>query len=271
MKLILFSGDHSRHLFVNKTMLEFFDEVFIVIMEREELLPEPPSDLCDHDKQLFKLHFENRHSVESSTFGNLNAREVFKDFNSIFIKPNELNSKFVADKVKEFNADFCFIFGVNLILDPVIDLLPKDKINLHLGLSPWYKGGATLFWPFYHLEPQFCGSTFHQISKQADAGEIIHQCVPELLSGDTIHDVGARCVVKARDDLKKVIMHWKSEQGFKGVVQKTSGRNWRGVDFHASQLRVIYDLYQDKIVDCFLSEALSSRKPNLISCIKQHD
>ena len=110
MKLILFSGDHSRHLFVNKTILEFFDEVFIVIMEREELLPEPPSDLCDHDKQLFKLHFENRHSVESSTFGNLNAREVFKDFNSIFIKPNELNSKFVADKVKEFNADFCFIF-----------------------------------------------------------------------------------------------------------------------------------------------------------------
>lgn len=67
--------------------------------------------------------------------------------------------------------------------------------------------------------------TIHQITKKADAGEIIHQCLPELLSGDNIHDVGARCVVKARDDLKKVLTHWKSERGFKGVLQKTSGRN----------------------------------------------
>ena len=66
-------------------------------------------------------------------------------------------------------------------------------------------------------------------------------------------------------------MHWKSEKGFKGVLQKTSGRNWRGVDFHASQLRVIYDLYQDKIVDSYLSGALSSRNPKLISCINQFD
>ena len=268
MKLILFSGDHPRHLFVNKKVLDFFDDIFVIVMQREELLPEPPSDLDYHDKELFQLHFENRHRVESSVYGDLYSRDVFKNFNSIFIKPNELNTELVADKVKKFNADFCFIFGVDLIFCPVINVLPKDKINLHLGLSPWYKGGATLFWPFYHLEPQFCGSTFHQITKQADAGEIIHQCVPELLPGDKIHDVAARCVVKAREDLSIIFDHWKSAQGFDGIVQKTSGRNWRGVDFHASQLRVIYDLYQDKIVDSYLSGALSNRKPTLISCIK---
>jgi hypothetical protein len=268
MKLILFSGDHPRHLFVNKKVLEFFDEIFVVIMQREELLPEPPSDLDNHDKKLFKLHFENRHRVETSFYGNLNTRDVFKNFNSIFIKPNELNTNLVADQVRKFNADFCFIFGVDLILDPVFDVLPKNKINLHLGLSPWYKGGATLFWPFYHLEPQFCGSTFHQITKKADAGEIIHQCVPELLLGDKIHDVGARCVVKARDELSKIFNYWKSEQGFEGIIQKTSGRNWREVDFHGSQLRVIYDLYQDKIVDSYLSGELSNRKPKIVSCIE---
>ena len=89
-------------------------------------------------------------------------------------------------EVKQFNADFCFIFGANLILDPVIENLPQNKINLHLGLSPWYKGAATLYWPFYNLKPQFCGVTFHQITKDADAGEIIHQCVPKLEYGDKI-------------------------------------------------------------------------------------
>jgi methionyl-tRNA formyltransferase len=269
MKLILFSGTHSRHLFVNKEVIKFFDEVFVVIMQREEVLPKPPSNLGDHDKKLFQMHFENRYRVESTIYGNLNALEVFKNCNSIFIKPNELNSEQIADKVKKFNADFCFIFGVGLILDPVIGELPANKINLHLGLSPWYKGGATLFWPFFHLEPQFCGATFHQITKQPDAGEIIHQCVPELFLGDTIHDVGARCVVKAKDELSKIFSFWKKSREFNGKSQKISGRNWRNEDFHASQLRIIYDLYQDKIVDNYLSGNLSNRRPKLFSCINE--
>jgi len=267
MKLILFSGDHLRHLFVNKEVLKFFDDILIVVMKREEMLPAPPSNLSQHDKKLFEMHFENRYQVESSVYGDLNAHEVFKNYNTIFINPDELNSERIVKKVKKFNADLCFIFGVNLILEPVIDELPADKINLHLGLSPWYKGGATLFWPFYHLEPQFCGSTFHQITKQADAGEIIHQCVPKLFLGDTIHDVGARSVVKAKDELSSIFSHWKKTRKFDGVLQKTSGRNWRGIDFHVSQLRVIYDLYNDKIVDSYLSGNLSNRKPKLISCI----
>ena len=267
MKLILFSGDHPRHLFVNKKVVEFFDDILVIVMQREELLPKPPIDIDNHEKELFNLHFKNRYRVESSVYGDLNASEVFKNFNSIFIQPNELNTEILANKIKKFDADFCFVFGVDLILDPVIDVLPVDKINLHLGLSPWYKGGATLFWPFYHLEPQFCGSTFHLITKQADAGEIIHQCVPELLSGDTIHDVGARCVVKAKDEISKLFDYWKRVRKFDSVFQKTSGRNWRKADFHASQLRVIYDLYQDKIVDSYLSGELSKRKPKLISCI----
>ena len=267
MKLILFSGDHPRHLFVTKEILKYFDDIFVVVMQREQLLPDLPGEINDHDKRLFQTHFENRYRVESTVYGDLNAREIFTNLNSIFIKPDALNSELVADKVKRFNADFCFIFGVDLILDPVFDLLPENKINLHLGLSPWYKGGATLFWPFYHLVPQFCGSTFHQITKQADAGEIIHQCVPELLSGDTIHDVGARCVVKARDEINSILSHWNKSGGFDGMSQTTSGRNWRAADFHPSQLRVIYDLYDDKIVDSYLSGALSNRKPTLISCI----
>ena len=52
MKLILFSGDHPRHLFVNKEVLKFFDEIFVVVMQREELLRVPPSELNDHDKKM---------------------------------------------------------------------------------------------------------------------------------------------------------------------------------------------------------------------------
>jgi len=268
MKLILFSGTHPRHLFVNKELLKHFDETLVVVMEREELLPEPPAILLSHDRDLFIKHFKNRNLVEVATYGNLRAEQVFPSCEVIYVKPDELNTDEMAKKINKFNPDFCFIFGVDLILDPVIDSLPKDKINLHLGLSPWYKGGKTLYWPFYHLQPQFCGVTFHQITRAADAGEIIHQCVPKLEYGDKIHDVGAKCVIKAVEDLDKLINYWKREQRFSGKVQSTSGRNWRGVDFHASQLRVIYDLYADNIVDSYLAGELEQRQPKLFSCIE---
>ena len=167
-----------------------------------------------------------------------------------------------------FDADFAFIFGVDLILDPVIHKLPSNKINLHLGLSPWFKGSATLFWPFYFLQPQFCGSTFHQITKTADAGEIIHQCIPKLEFGDKIHDVGAKCVEKAVQDIPTLMQHWLRDQSFEGRLQMTTGRNWRGVDFHASHLRVIYELFDDNIVDSYLRGELDQRLPILFSCLK---
>ena len=54
MKLLLFSGTHSRHLFVNREILKYFDEALIIVMERESVLPQTPNNLCTHDKNLFE-------------------------------------------------------------------------------------------------------------------------------------------------------------------------------------------------------------------------
>lgn len=267
MKLLLFSGTHSRHLFVNREILKYFDEALIIVMERESVLPQTPNNLCTHDKNLFEIHFKNRNLVELEKYGKLDPREIFYGKNAIYIKSNELNTKKIALEINNFQADFCFIFGVDIIKSPIIELLPENKINLHLGLSPWYKGGATLYWPFFHLEPQFCGATFHQINSNPDAGEIIHQCVPKLVKGDKIHEVGANCVLQAVDDIPRIINFWQINKKFNGKIQKTTGRNWRGIDFHASQLRVIYDLFDDKIVDYYLKGDLKQNVPNIFSCI----
>ncbi len=267
MKLLLFSGSHPRHLFVNQNTLKYFDDVLVVVMQREELIPEPPINIIDSDKKLFVKHFQNRNKVEREIYGDLKPENIYKKFKTIYITSNDLNTSKMAKEVEEFNADFSFIFGVNLILDPVISKLPKDKINLHLGLSPWYKGGATLYYPFYNLQPQFCGCTFHQITKKADAGEIIHQCVPKLEYGDKIHDVGAKCVLKAVEDLPLIFNHWLRERKFEGSKQTTSGKNWISKDFHPAQLRVIYELFNDDIVDRYLNGEIEQRLPKLITCL----
>ena len=269
MKLVLFSGSHPRHLYVNKRVPEYFDEILIIVMERENLLPNPPKGLTLSDQLLFTKHFKNRNKVEAAMYGDLKPEEIFKNFKTIYINNKELNTHRIANEIEKFKPDFAFIFGVDLILEPVINKLPFDKVNLHLGLSPSYKGGATLYYPFYHLRPQFCGCTFHQITKQADAGEIIHQCVPKLAYGDKIHEVAAKCVLKATEDLPLLFKHWFKKKKFSGKKQKTSGKNWIGSDFHASQLRVIYELFDDDIVDKYLDGELEQKQPNIFSCLEE--
>ena len=55
MKLVLFSGDHPRHLFVNRELLKHFDETLVIVMQREEVLPKPPDDLSSMTRDYLKF------------------------------------------------------------------------------------------------------------------------------------------------------------------------------------------------------------------------
>jgi hypothetical protein len=267
MKIIILSGSHPRHLYVHRALLELGIECAVVVMQRESLLPTVPNQAGLHDRQLFERHFQDRFNVEANIYGQPTPQEIFKSIPSCYCSPDSLNSPEVTEFVQNFNADLAFIFGTDLIKEPLLSALPKDKINLHLGLSPWYRGSATLFWPFYFLQPQFTGATFHQIVPEADAGGILHQTIPELHHGDGIHDVGARTVIRARQDLIKLIEIFQDTGGFSYQQQKSSGRLFLTRDFHYSHLRLIYDLYGNRIVDEYLTGSLSQLAPKIIHAI----
>ena len=266
MRLFLFSGNHPRHLYIHRALVEQFEVCGVVSMKREPLILEPPHQIDEHDRELFVRHFQERFEVENKTYGDTTPEVVFRDVPTRFCLPVELNVQETANFVKSCRPDIVFIFGVNLIKDPVLSILPKDKVNMHLGLSPWYRGSATLFWPFYNLEPQFAGTTFHQIVAEADAGAVIHQSVPRLLPGDGIHDVGCRTVVQARDDAVKLFRYRKEHDRFEETLQRTTGRLYLSSQFRPAHLRVIYDLYRNRLVDAYLEGKVGLHQPRLIRC-----
>ena len=156
-------GSHPRHLFVLNSILKIFDEVLVIKYERENVIPDPPTNCDEKYQMLFRKHFEIRENVEKVYFG-----KVQKNIGSLINKivnvrsSAELHDKKICELIKQFDAKFCLVFGTHLIKNPIIELLPEYSMNLHLGLSPWYKGDAALFWPFVMLEPQECGITFHK-------------------------------------------------------------------------------------------------------------
>lgn len=52
-----------------------------------------------------------------------------------------------------------------------------------------------------------------------------------------------------------------------GMIQKSSGKIFRSSDWRPDHLKIIYEQYQDKIVDLTISKEISGRIPKLISVI----
>ena len=232
-------------------------------MEREHLIPDPPGNILAHDKINFIRHFKTRNEVELKAYGKLKPKVVFKDIDVLYTNPTNFNSQRSAQFVKNYKPDIAFVFGPDIIKSPLLDFLPEQSINMHLGLSPWYKGSATLFWPFYFLEPQFAGVTFHKIVRKIDAGSILHQSIPSLSKGDGIHQVGVNAVLQAKNDLENLIDLIKNESAAYHA-QKQTGKLFLTRDFKPVNLRVIYDVFNDQIVDDYLRGKLGQSKPRLI-------
>jgi len=137
-------------------------------------------------------------------------------------------------------------------------------INLHLGLSPRYRGAACLFWPFYFMEPAFAGSTVHYIVYEPDAGNIVHQVTPELEREDGIHDVGCKTVIASARDIGKLLNRYAADGKWDLRTQKSTGKNFLYRDFRPEHLRVNYDLFNDRMVESYLAGNLTDRRPKLV-------
>ena len=265
MRVLLFSGSHSRHLFVLQKLLKLDATFRVVVMERESLLPSPPENISKHDLTNFSRHFEKRFEIESGAFGELTHQSVYSGIDKFVCQPHELNSKATVEFVKKEPADVCIVFGSDLIKGKLLESLPELSLNFHLGLSPWYRGSATLFWPFVFMEPQCAGTTIHKIVTEADAGEVLHQSVPTLKKGMGIHDVGLATVFKGSIDLVQALNNLVNGVELKFTAQRTMGRLFLTRDFEPQHLRTNYDLFNDQMVDEYLAGNLGSKQPKLIS------
>ncbi len=260
MKLFFICGNHPRHLYVLNAISEVFQPAASVIERRESMEPEPPIDLADRDQANFVRHFQDRQEAEQRYFG----QPTLPPGPRLMVEGNELSGQPTADFVAEHAPDLVIVFGSGLIRDPLYSTLPRNTVNIHLGLSPRYRGAAGLFWPFYFLEPSYVGVTFHHIIAEPDAGEVIHQATPQLEESDGVHDVACKTVLTATEDVIRLLKitadggHWKTHQ------QHSTGKNFLSTDFQAHHLRLIYDLFDDDIVAHYLAGRIAQKTPKLL-------
>lgn len=270
-KTLILIGNHPRHLYYCSRLIPKLDDARIVLMERESTMPSFEM-VPERYKRLLKTHFENRLEVESEAYKsvvNVEIDALLNPYSVIRIPRERLNAASTKDLARNYSPDLVLIFGTDLLDEEFISIMPRHTINCHLGLSPWYKGSATLFWPFYFLEPEMCGFTLHKITTQPDAGAIYHQFSTPLAFGDGIHDVAARTVKIAAEHAGLLVGHLRAHPNCAPIPQRTSGRVWRTKDWRPEHLHFIYDVMNNRVVDHVLSYRRIKDVEGLASVLKE--
>ena len=89
---------------------------------------------------------------------NINNNNLnIKDFEKLGISINYPQG---IDLVRKSDFNITIVMGSTIICEEVIKN-SKKILNIHTGLSPYYRGGNCNFWPIYNLQPNFCGFTIH--------------------------------------------------------------------------------------------------------------
>ena len=76
-------------------------------------------------------------------------------------------------------ADVFVVFGASFIKGALCEaLVERQAINIHMGISPFYRGHSCNFWALNDGRPELVGATIHRLSKGLDSGDMLYHVFP---------------------------------------------------------------------------------------------
>lgn len=207
MKLAALTSVASRHrYFVNR--LHKACNVVAVAYEDVGYSPAtvPSNGLTIEEQEIVANHFAERDQQEQRFFGDQSDFVASGSGCSVrMLGPGELNTDATLDFLESADVDTVAVFGTNLIKAPLLDRWPGRMINLHLGLSPYYRGTATNFFPLVNEEPEYVGATIHLLDSSIDGGPIFKHARPDIVADDRPHTIGCKAIEAGIEAMIKVL------------------------------------------------------------------
>jgi len=214
-------------------------------------------DLTPAERIVVDGHFAERARQEQRFFGHA-SDFVIADGRCAarHIGPGALNSEATLVFLQAAGVDTVVVYGTNLIRPPLIEHWPGRLINMHLGLSPYYRGTATNFYPLLNEEPQFVGATIHLIDPGIDTGPILRHARPRIDADDMPHTIGCRAIQAGIDALHAVLDDLAAGT-VKPVRQWTvaGARLYLRKDYHPRQIVDLYRKLEDGLIPKYVQRA----------------
>jgi folate-dependent phosphoribosylglycinamide formyltransferase PurN len=211
-----------------------------------------PHLLSDDDRQLIDAHFAERDVVERRLLG---TDVRFPDTPVLDTAQGTINADAVADWVRERQPDVIVLYGTSLLKPPLLTAYDGRIINCHLGLSPYYRGSGTNFWPLVHREPEYVGATIHLAVEKVDAGGILAQVRPCAERADRSHELGTKTIIAAFDVMSRVVAMYVAGELEPRRQTLTDGRVFKRKDVTADAIRTMRRQFETGMMAEYLEAA----------------
>ena len=181
MKVTLFTSNNSRHNYFINLLSEISQELFVV----QECGTIFPGEIPGHypKSDIMKKYFEKVYNAQHFFFGNAYINNKSKNVKVIPMLLGDINKcklNFLSDFL---NSDIYIVFGSSYIKGDLVNFLVKKKaINIHMGVSPYYRGCDCNFWALNDENPHLVGSTIHLLSKGLDSGPLLYHAMSKIKS-----------------------------------------------------------------------------------------
>ena len=205
MKITVFTSNQPRHINLVNLISEFAEETYAVL-ESNTLFPGLIQDFYNSSPTMQEYMIGVR-NAEADLFGK--SRFVSPRANTLVMKSADLNYLTPEHLKEALQSNIYVVFGSSFIKGWLIDfLIEKSALNIHMGLSPYYRGTSCNFWAMYDSLPNYVGATIHYLSKGLDSGPIIFHSVPKFENEDPFAFT-MKAVKKAQVDLVYFIKNLK--------------------------------------------------------------
>ena len=180
MKITLFTSNNHRHNYLINLLSNFCDEL-CVVQECKTLFAGKNDEKYQTSsviKKYFDKVIEAQNKIFKKEFINKDNKKNIKTLSILSDELNTLSLPYLDDFLK---SDIYVVFGASYIKGELVDFLVKQKaINIHAGVSPYYRGCDCNFWALYDGNPHLVGATIHLLSKGLDSGPMLYHAMSNL-------------------------------------------------------------------------------------------
>jgi hypothetical protein len=186
MKITIFTANQARHNYFVNILSNVATELF-VIQENRTIFPGIVSGHYPATDTM-KEYFSKIISAQKQLFGDSYILGIKKNINLLPLESGDLNKcsiEFLSDFLK---SDVYLVFGSSYIKGELVDFLVNYKaLNIHMGVSPYYRGTDCNFWALFDNNPHLVGATIHMLSKKLDSGPVLYHALSEVKDNPFIY------------------------------------------------------------------------------------
>jgi len=197
VKISVFTSNQPRHVSLLRRLSEQGHEVSAVLETTAVQRVSPNSSPIRHE------YFAEMYRAESKFFGS--SLDTPKGARILAIPMGQINFLERRHISAFLDCDQIVVFGSDYIKGWLVDeLIERNAINVHMGLSPYFRGSACNFWALFDGFPNHVGGTIHLLSRGLDNGGMLYHALPTF-SGEDPFEFAMKAVLATQDCLLKTL------------------------------------------------------------------